>query len=76
MDLFFRREREERRYIEDGTPRENGYPEPFNGKLRRERPAAEALDALLDAKVLTEGWGLGYNQFKASEPGTVRANPY
>jgi putative transposase len=41
-------------YIETGSPRENGYVESFNGKLRDELLGREVLDTLLEAKVLIE----------------------
>ena len=43
-------------FIEPGSPRENGYIESFNGKLRDEFLDREFFDTLLEAKVLTERW--------------------
>jgi len=40
--------------IELGSPRENGYIESFNGKLRDELLDREIFDTLLEPKVLTE----------------------
>ena len=51
-------------YIEPGSPRENGYIESFNGKLRDELLNRELFDALLEAKVLTERWRKEYNQIR------------
>jgi putative transposase len=48
-------------YIEPGSPWENGYIESFNGKLRDELLDREALDTLLEAKVLIERWRVLYN---------------
>jgi transposase InsO family protein len=48
-------------YIEPGSPRENGYVESFNGKLRDELLAREVFDTLLEAKVLIERWRKAYN---------------
>jgi transposase InsO family protein len=41
-------------YIEPGSPRENGYIESFNGKLRDEVLRREVFDRLLEAKVFVE----------------------
>ena len=41
-------------YIEPGNPRENGYIESFNGKLRDELLNREVFDTLFEAKVLME----------------------
>ena len=43
-------------FIELGSPRENGYIESFNRKLRDEFLDREIFDTLLEAKVLTERW--------------------
>ena len=43
-------------YIEPGSPWENGYSEPFNGKLRDEVLNREIFDTLHEAKVLVERW--------------------
>jgi hypothetical protein len=48
-------------YIEPGSPRENGYVESFNGRLRDELLARELFDTLLEAKVLIERWRKTYN---------------
>jgi putative transposase len=48
-------------FIEPGSPWENGYCESFNGKLRDELLDREIFDALLEAKVLIEGWRREYN---------------
>ena len=48
-------------YIEPGSPRENGYLDSFNGKLRDELLAREVFDTLLEAKVLVARWRRHYN---------------
>jgi len=48
-------------YIEPGSPRENGYIEPFNDKLRDELLDREIFDTLLEAKVLVDRWKTEYN---------------
>ncbi len=48
-------------YIEPRSPRENGYVESFNGKLRDELLNTEVFNTLLEAKVLIEQWRTHYN---------------
>jgi transposase InsO family protein len=48
-------------YIEPGSPWENGYIESLNGKFRDEFLNMEALDTLLEARVLTARWRREYN---------------
>ncbi len=48
-------------YIEPASPWENGYLEPFNGKLRDELLNVEILDTLREAQVLVERWRRHYN---------------
>ena len=48
-------------YIEPGSPWENGYIESFNGKLWDELLDGEVFDTLLEAKVLVDDTGSGYN---------------
>ena len=48
-------------FIEPGSPWENGYIESFNGKFRDEFLNREALDTILETKVLTDRWRLEYN---------------
>ena len=48
-------------FSEPGSPRENGYIESFNGKLRDEYLDREIFDTLLEGKVLTERWRPEYN---------------
>lgn len=43
-------------FIEPGSPRENGYIQSFNGKLRDELLAREQFDTLLEAKIPNERW--------------------
>jgi len=47
-------------FIEQGNPRENGYIESFNGKLRDELLNREILTTLEEAKVLIEQWRKEY----------------
>jgi integrase-like protein len=48
-------------YIEPGSPRENGYCEHFNGKLRDECWNGEIFYSLKEAQVVIEQWRLEYN---------------
>ena len=48
-------------YIERGSPRENGYVESFNGKMRDELLNREQIDTLREAQVLLEQWRRHYN---------------
>jgi len=50
--------------VEPGSPRENGYIESFNGKLRDELLNVEIFDTLLEAKVLIERWRWEYNTIR------------
>lgn len=43
-------------FIEPGSPRENGYVESFNGKLRDELLNGERFATLLEAQVLVADW--------------------
>ena len=51
----------EARYIEPGSPWENGYIESFNGKLLDELLDGEVFDTPPEAKVLIERWRARYN---------------
>ena len=51
-------------FIEPGSPWENGYIEPFNGKLRDELLNREIFTTLTEAKILTEAWLKEYNQVR------------
>jgi len=51
-------------FIEPGSPWENGYIEPFNGKLRDELLNREIFTTLTEAKVLIEEWRKEYNQVR------------
>jgi putative transposase len=48
-------------FIERGSPWENGYNEPFNGKLRDELLDQEIFYSLREAEVLIERWRQHYN---------------
>ena len=48
-------------YIEPGSPRENGYCESLNSKLRDELLNAEIFTTLPEAQVLIEAWRRHYN---------------
>ena len=52
------------RFIEPGSPWENGYIESFNGKLRDELLECELFDTLWEAKVLIERWRWEYNSIR------------
>ena len=51
-------------FIEPGSPRENGYIESFNGKLRDELLNREVFYTLAEAKILIEQWRKEYNQIR------------
>ena len=51
-------------YIEPGSPRENGYIESFNGKLRVELLNVEIFTTLFEAQVLIEDSRKDYNQVR------------
>jgi len=51
-------------FIEPGSPRENGYIESFNGKLRDELSNGEIFDTMAEAMVLIEGWRAYYNTIR------------
>ena len=51
-------------FMEPGSPRENGYIESFNGKLRDELLNREIFTTLEEAKVLIEQWRKEYNQVR------------
>jgi len=51
-------------FIEPGSPRENGYIESFNGKLRDELLNREIFTTLTEAKVLIEEWRREYNRVR------------
>ena len=48
-------------YIEPGSPWENGYCGPFNGKLRDERLNGEIFCSLKEAQTAIESWRVHYN---------------
>jgi transposase InsO family protein len=52
------------RFIEPGSPWENGYIESFNGKLRDEVLNREIFYTLREAQVIIEGWRKEYNTFR------------
>jgi len=52
------------RFIEPGSPWENGYIESFNGKLRDELLDGEIFYTLREAQVLVECWRKEYNQVR------------
>jgi len=49
---------------EPGSPWENGYNEPFNGKLRDELLNGEIFYTLKEAQVLIEQWRVEYNTIR------------
>jgi len=51
-------------FIEPGSPRENGYIESFNGKLRDKLLNREIFYTLQEAKILIEHWRRDYNQVR------------
>jgi transposase InsO family protein len=48
-------------FIEPGSPRENGYCESFNGKLRDECLNGEIFYSLKEAQIIIETWRRHYN---------------
>ena len=70
-------------YIEPGSPRENGYVESLNGKLRDELLDRERFDTLHEARVLIERWRHHYNtvrphsalRYRPPAPETIAAEP-
>ncbi len=56
-----------------GSPWENGYVEPFNGKLRDELLDREIFYTLTEAKILIERWRREYNTVRPHS-GHWRAN--
>ena len=48
-------------FIEPGSPWENGYNEPFNGKLRDELLNEEIFYTLKEATIMIERWRIHYN---------------
>jgi len=68
-------------YIEPGSPWENGYIEPFTGKLRDELLKREVFDTLYEAKVLIERWRHEYNTIRPhsrsviDQPGSEAIRP-
>lgn len=54
--------------IEKASPRENGYVEPFNGKLRGELFNGEVFKMLREARVLIEAWRRHCNRVRTHSP--------
>ncbi len=48
-------------YIEPGSPRENGFNESFNGRLRDECLKTELFNKLMKAKIVIKMWRRHYN---------------
>ncbi len=63
-------------YIEPVSPRENGYLESLNGKLRDELLAREVFDTLLEAKVLIARWRRYYNAVRPHSSLGYRTRPH
>jgi transposase InsO family protein len=51
-------------YIEKASPRENGYVESFNGKLRDELLNGEVFNTIREVQVLIEEWRRHYNRVR------------
>jgi len=51
-------------YIDPGSPRENGYIEGLNGKLRDELLDREIFGAVLETGVLIERWRQEHNHVR------------
>lgn len=57
-------------FIEPGSPRENGYAESFNARLRDELLNGQIFTALLETRVLIGSWRRNYNTVRPhSAPG-------
>jgi len=52
------------RFIEPGSPWENGDVESFHGKLRDELLNGELFDTLLEAQMVIESWRIDYNRYR------------
>lgn len=52
------------KFIEPGSPWENGYIESFNGKLRDEVLNRERFDNIVEARVIIENWKYEYNNIR------------
>jgi len=52
-------------FIEPGSPSENGYVKPFNGRFRDELLNGEIFYTLKEAQVIIEGWRQEYNTFRS-----------
>jgi transposase InsO family protein len=48
-------------FIEPSSPRENGYVESFNGKMRDELLAREIFFSIKEAQIMIEIWRKQYN---------------
>jgi putative transposase len=48
-------------FIEPGSPWQNAYVEPFNGKIHNELLAIEEFTTLLEAKIMAEDFRQDYN---------------
>jgi len=53
-------------FIEPGSPRENGYNESFNGKLRDELLNGEIFYTLRESQILIENWRQHDNMIRPS----------
>ena len=51
-------------FIEHGSPRENGYVENINGKLRDELLNGEIFTTVHEARALTTWWRQQYNHVR------------
>ncbi len=54
----------ETRYIEPGSPWQNGYLERFSTRFRQECPNQEQLWTLSETRVVVEGWRWKYNNIR------------
>ena len=52
------------KFIEPGSPWENGYIESFNGKMRDELLNGELFDTIFEASTLIEHWKREYNTIR------------
>ncbi len=51
-------------FIQPGSPRENGYCESFNGKMRYELLNGELFYTLKEAQIIIERWRRHYNEVR------------
>ncbi len=56
-------------YVEHGSPRENGYCESFNGRLRDQLLNGEIVYSLREVQIIVESWRNHYNTKQSRSAG-------